>query len=41
VQYHGIKGNDLEQFKGMKVQTILAPKKFETGKMIYPYDKAK
>ncbi len=41
VQYHGIKGNDIEQFKGMKVQTILAPKRFETGKMIYPYDKAR
>jgi branched-chain amino acid transport system substrate-binding protein len=41
VQYHGIKGNDIEQFKGMNVQTILSPDRFATGKMIYPYDKAK
>ena len=25
VQYHGIKGDELDQFKGMKVQTIVAP----------------
>jgi branched-chain amino acid transport system substrate-binding protein len=41
VQYHGIKGNDLEQFKGMNVQTIVGPEKYATGKMIYPYEKAK
>jgi branched-chain amino acid transport system substrate-binding protein len=41
VQYHGIKGNDIEQFKGMKVQTILAPDRFATGKLIYPYEKAR
>jgi branched-chain amino acid transport system substrate-binding protein len=41
VQYHGIKGDDLEQLKGMKVQTIVGPEKYATGKMIYPYEKAK
>jgi branched-chain amino acid transport system substrate-binding protein len=41
VQYHGIKGNALDQFKGMNVQTILGPSQFATGKMIYPYEKAK
>jgi branched-chain amino acid transport system substrate-binding protein len=41
VQYHGIKGSDLEQFKGMKVQTIVSPDKYATGKLIYPYEKAK
>jgi branched-chain amino acid transport system substrate-binding protein len=42
VQYHGIKGNDLEQFKGMNVQTIIGPPRFATGKMtIYPYEPAK
>jgi branched-chain amino acid transport system substrate-binding protein len=41
VQYHSIKGNELDQFKGMNVQTIVAPPKFETGKLIYPYEKAK
>jgi branched-chain amino acid transport system substrate-binding protein len=41
VQYHGIKGNELDQFKGMNVQTIVGPEKYSTGKLIYPYEKAK
>jgi branched-chain amino acid transport system substrate-binding protein len=41
VQYHGIKGNDLDQFKGMNVQTIVGPAKYATGKLIYPYEKAR
>jgi branched-chain amino acid transport system substrate-binding protein len=41
VQYHGIKDDSLEQFKGMNSQTIVAPPKYATGKMIYPYEKAR
>jgi branched-chain amino acid transport system substrate-binding protein len=41
VQYHGIKGDALDQFKGMNVQTIVGPGKYATGKLIYPYEKAK
>jgi branched-chain amino acid transport system substrate-binding protein len=41
VQYHGIKDDALDQFKGMNVQTIVAPPNFATGKMIYPYEKGK
>jgi branched-chain amino acid transport system substrate-binding protein len=42
VQYHGVKdGNDLEQWRGMAVQTVLTPPEFATGKMVYPYEKAK
>src|SRR5262245_57850263 len=41
VQYHGIKGDDLDQFRDMNVQTIVAPSRFQTGKLIYPYEKAK
>jgi branched-chain amino acid transport system substrate-binding protein len=41
VQYHGIKGDALDQFRGMNVQTIVGPKRFETGTLIYPYEKAK
>jgi branched-chain amino acid transport system substrate-binding protein len=41
VQYHGIKDDALEQFKGMNSQTIVAPPQYATGKMIYPYEKAK
>ncbi len=42
VQYHGVKdGNDLEQWRGMAVQTVLTPSDLATGKVIYPYEKAK
>jgi branched-chain amino acid transport system substrate-binding protein len=41
VQYHGIKGNDLGQFRGMDVQTVVAPAKMSTGKVIYPFEKAR
>jgi branched-chain amino acid transport system substrate-binding protein len=40
VQYKGIKGNDLEQFRGMDKQTIVAPPKFATGEAILPFEKA-
>lgn len=42
VQYHGVKdGNDIEQWRGMAVQTVLTPPDLATGKVIYPYEKAK
>ncbi|MBV8841110.1 MAG: amino acid ABC transporter substrate-binding protein [Alphaproteobacteria bacterium] len=42
VQYHDVKdGNDIEQWRGMAVQTVLAPADQATGKAIYPYEKAK
>jgi branched-chain amino acid transport system substrate-binding protein len=42
VQYHGVKdGNDLDQWRGMAVQTVLTPPEQATGKVIYPYEKAK
>jgi branched-chain amino acid transport system substrate-binding protein len=41
VQYHGIKGNDLEQFRGMDTQAVVAPAKTSTGKVIYPFEKAR
>ena len=42
VQYHSIKGNALDQFKGMETQTVVAgPKGMKTGNVIYPYEKAK
>jgi branched-chain amino acid transport system substrate-binding protein len=42
VQYHGVKdGNDLEQWRGMAVQTVLTPADQATGKVIYPYEKGK
>ena len=42
VQYHNVKdGNDIEQWRGMAVQTVLTPADLATGKVIYPYEKAK
>jgi len=40
-QYHGIKGTDIEQFREPKTVTILAPEKYKTGDLIYPYTKAR
>jgi len=41
VQYHGIKGHDVEQFRGPKTIAILAPAQYKTGDMIYPYTEAR
>jgi branched-chain amino acid transport system substrate-binding protein len=42
VQYHGIKeGAGLDVWKGMSYQTVLTPPSLATGKVIYPYAKAK
>jgi branched-chain amino acid transport system substrate-binding protein len=41
VQYHDIKEDaNLETWRGMSYQTVLEPKNLETGKAIYPYEKA-
>jgi len=41
VQFHDVKGSDLEQWKDDSRQTILWPPKYATGKAIYPYSAAK
>ena len=41
VQYHDIKGHDVEQFREPKTVTILSPAKYKTGELIYPYGKAR
>jgi branched-chain amino acid transport system substrate-binding protein len=41
VQYHDIKDDaNLDTWRGMSYQTVIAPKDLETGKVIYPYEKA-
>ncbi|HEY1300759.1 MAG TPA: amino acid ABC transporter substrate-binding protein [Stellaceae bacterium] len=40
VQFHGVTGNGLDQFKNDSRQTILWPQKYATGAMIYPYTEA-
>jgi branched-chain amino acid transport system substrate-binding protein len=41
VQYRNIKGNDVEQFRGVENQTIVSPPEYKTGDVIYPYTEAK
>jgi len=38
VQYRGIAGNDLEQFKRPGTQVILYPPAYKSGDFVYPYD---
>jgi branched-chain amino acid transport system substrate-binding protein len=41
IQFHDVKGSDLDQWKTDEKQTILWPDKYATGKTIYPYADAK
>jgi branched-chain amino acid transport system substrate-binding protein len=41
VQYHGVKGHGLDQFKEPGTVTILEPEKYKTGDVIWPYTKAR
>jgi len=37
VQFHGVEGSDLEQWRSDDRQTIVWPAQYATGKTIYPY----
>jgi branched-chain amino acid transport system substrate-binding protein len=41
VQFHDIKSDDLQPFKDLSVVTIVGPKEYKTGDVIYPYERAK
>src|SRR5258705_2867774 len=41
VQFQHIKGNDVGQFKDVSTQVVVAPSEYESGKVVYPYEKAK
>jgi branched-chain amino acid transport system substrate-binding protein len=41
VQFQNVKGNGVEQFKDMSTQIVVSPAEYESGKLIYPYEKAK
>jgi branched-chain amino acid transport system substrate-binding protein len=41
IQFHDVKGNDIEQFRAMGTQTVLTPAEYSSGSVIYPYEKAK
>ena len=40
-QFHDIKGNDVEPFRQLSVETVLTPADYNSGSVIYPYEKAK
>jgi branched-chain amino acid transport system substrate-binding protein len=40
VQFQNVKSNDLAQFKDISTQIVVAPTEYESGKLIYPYEKA-
>ncbi len=40
VQFRNVKTNDLGQFKDISTQVVVAPTEYESGKLIYPYEKA-
>ena len=37
VQFQGVSGNGVDQFKDPKTEVILWPAKYKTGNIIYPY----
>jgi branched-chain amino acid transport system substrate-binding protein len=41
VQFQGIKGNDVGQFKDISTQIAVYPPEYKSGNVIYPYEKAK
>jgi branched-chain amino acid transport system substrate-binding protein len=41
VQFQNVKGNDVGQFKDISTQVVVSPAEYESGKVIYPYEKAK
>jgi branched-chain amino acid transport system substrate-binding protein len=41
VQFQNVKGNDVGQFKDISTQVVITPDAYQSGKLIYPYEKAK
>jgi branched-chain amino acid transport system substrate-binding protein len=41
VQFRNIKGNDAAQFKGVDTQVVVSPSGYESGTLIYPFEKAR
>jgi branched-chain amino acid transport system substrate-binding protein len=37
VQFQNVKGNDVDQFKDVSTQVVVAPADYESGKVSYPY----
>ena len=41
VQYRGISGNDVEQFKKPGTQVIIYPPRYKSGEMVVPFEAAR
>ena len=41
IQFQNVKGSDIGQFKDISTQVVLTPSEYASGKVIYPYEKAK
>ncbi len=41
IQFQNVKGNDVAQFRDISTQVVLTPSEYASGKVIYPYEKAK
>ena len=41
VRFQNVKSNDLAQFRDMSTLVVVAPTEYESGNLIYPYEKAK
>ncbi len=41
VQFQNVKGNDVDQFKDVTTQVVVDPPEYASGKVVYPYEKAK
>jgi branched-chain amino acid transport system substrate-binding protein len=41
VQFHNIKDSSIGQFKDLSAVAVVSPAAYESGKLIYPYEKAK
>ncbi|MBO0756784.1 MAG: amino acid ABC transporter substrate-binding protein [Bradyrhizobiaceae bacterium] len=40
IQFQGISGNDLSQFKDWSRQVVVYPSEFASGKLVYPFERA-
>jgi branched-chain amino acid transport system substrate-binding protein len=41
VQFQGIKGNGIDQFKDVSTQVVVYPPEYKSGDVIYPFEKAR
>ena len=41
VQFQNVKGNDVAQFKDISTQVVVWPAEYESGNLIYPYERTK